>query len=153
MPTPSATISTLQVGSYNSVTDAFTQVLDLNDRVTYFIRPGGATLSQPTKVYARSSNIRAPGERIAAAQYQNRHLTVALNLRATTTTGLIAACRALISAIERPPYALRIALPASTQFSYADVVAVKHTIPSDPQQILSGAIVQCEIDFECRPGF
>lgn len=153
MPTPSATISTLQVGTYNSVTDAFTQVLDLNDRVTYFIRPGGATLTQPVKVYARSSNIRAAGERIAAMQYQNRHITVALNLRAGTTNGLIAAARALIAAIERPPYALRLALPSSTQFVHADVVAVKHTIPSDPQQILAGAIVKCEIDFECRPGF
>lgn len=153
MPTPSATFSTLQVGTYNSVTDAFTQVLDLNDRATYFIRPGGTTLSQPTKVYARSSNIFAAGERIAAAQYQNRHLTVALNLRATTTSGLVAAARALIQAIERPPYVLRVAFPGSTQYSYADVVAVKHNIPSDPQQILNGAIVKAEIDFEVRPGF
>lgn len=150
---PSATYSTVQVGTYYSPTDLFTQVLDLNDRATYYVRAGGIKIDQPKKVMVRASNVRTPGETVSKFQYQNRHVQVEINLRSATTAGLIAAVRALIQAIERPPYVLRLATANATQYSYADVVAVTHNIPMNAQQILAGAVLKVQIDFECQPGF
>lgn len=153
-PTPGAQTTTLQVMSYNSVSDTHTLVLDLNDHGAFTLRLQGLVMAQPQKVDSRSSTLRTPGERVVKWQYKNRHITVQLNLRAltpadsTSTTQLLTDVRNLLAAVEHPPYELRIALPKATQYSYADVVQCTHTIPSDPQEILAGAIRTVAIDFE-----
>lgn len=155
VPTPpgGATVSTFQVGTYNAVSDTWTLVLDLNDYVTWWIGNGSMKLDQPTKADSRSFNIRTPGERITKVQYKNRHVMVNLNLRGASTAAMLTSIRALLSAIENPPYTLRIALPGATQYTYADVVRIKHNIPADPLTILAKAIPKVTVDFECQPFF
>ena len=152
MPSPSATLSTLQVGTYTPATDTWTQVLDLNDRTNFYIRIGGMKLDQPEKAYVTSFTIRARGERVLRNQYKNRHILASIWIRGTSTTAILTNVRNLLSAIEQPPYRLKIALPGASGFSYADCVKVTHNIPSDAQEILGGAINHVEIDFECAPG-
>ena len=158
IPPAGATTTTLQVMSYNPLTDAHTLVLDLNDGTHYRLHQSSLKIPQPKKAEARSSNLRTQGERIVKWQYQNRHITCSLFLVDYTpndpnaTTTLLTSIRNLLSAIENPPYELRIALPRATNYSYADVVHVKHNIPSDPIELLAGAIRHVQIDFECLPG-
>lgn len=154
MPTPpaNAITSSFHLGTYNTQTDSFTQVLDLNDGATFRIHPKSLKLAQPDKTIVETGNIRAPGASVARWQYKNRHIQVEVSLRGNSTSALLASLRALLAAVEQPPYTIRLALPGATQYSYADVVAVKHDIPSDTQQILVGAITRIHLDFECRPG-
>lgn len=155
-PTPPAnsTQTTLQVGTYSALADSFTPVFDLNDLNACWLHNEGLLLPQPEKTFVRGSNVRTPGEYIPRFQYKNRHISASVWFgRGLTTTQILSTVRKLLAAIERPPYVLRIALPGATQYSYADVVAVTHTIPADPQIILNGALTHVEIDFECRPFF
>jgi hypothetical protein len=144
--------TTFQVGTYSALADTFTKVVDLNDHVSFWLVKVG--LAQPEKVYARTSTIRAAGERITAWNYKNRHVTVTIQLLYQSgTTALLAAIRALLSAIENPPYRLAFAPPNAGVLTYADVVAVSHTIPSDAKVVLAKALNNIAIDFECAPGF
>lgn len=152
MPSPSATLSTLQVGTYNPTLDTWTSVLDLNDRSNFYIRAQGLKLNQPEKVYVTSFTIRAPGERVNRRQYKNRHVLASIWIHGANTAAITTNVRNLLSAIEQPPYRLKLALPGASGFSYADCVKVTHNIPSDAQEILGGAINHVEIDFECLPG-
>lgn len=156
MPTPpaNAKTSTFQVGTYTALTDTFSLVLDLNDGATWWISQGKLKLDQPDKVDNRSFNLRTAGERVVKTQYKNRHIQASVNLRGASTSAMLASVRALIAAIEHPdtnPYCLRLALPGATQYSYADVVRIKHNIPADPLSLLALAIPHVELDFECRP--
>lgn len=152
MPSPSATLSTLQVGTYNPTLDTWTQVLDLNDRTNFYVRIGGMKLDQPEKAYTTSFTMRAPGERQLRRQYKNRHILASIWIRGSTTTAILTNVRNLLAAIEQPPYRLKVALPGASGFSYADCIKVTHNIPSDAQEINAGAINHVEIDFECFPG-
>lgn len=147
-----ATTTTFQIGTYNSLTDTFTSVLDLNDFNTFWIELRSMKMPQPEKVYVRSFNVRTPGENIFKYQYKNRHIQVSVRLKNTSTTTVLSSIRSLLTAIENPPFVLRIQLPNGTKYSYADVVAVKHNIPSDPQALLALVIPSIQIDFECKPG-
>lgn len=150
---PSPTKSSFAIGTWNPLTDAWTQVLDLNDGTTFAIMNKGLSLPQPDKSIIESGNLRTAGVVVPRWQYKARHITVQVWLRNTSsTTALLANIRALLNAIENPPYCIRIALPGAGQYSYADVLAVKHDIPADPQTILAGAITKIHIDFECRVG-
>ena len=150
---PSATKSSFAIGVWNPLTDAFTQALDLNDGATFAIMNKGLSMPQPDKSIIESGNLRTAGVTVPRWQYKARHITVEVWLRNTaSTTALLTNIRALLAAIENPPYCIRLALPGATQYSYADVLAVKHDIPSDPQTILAGAITKIHIDFECRVG-
>ena len=151
-PNPTATSSTFQVGTYTALTDTFTSVFDLNDGVTCAIQWNTLTMPQPRKAFVRSFNLRAPGERVTRFQYRNRHIQVMVSLRGSSVPASLATCRSLLAAIENPPYRLRLALPNATQYTYATVVAVNHTIPSDPQTLLAKALPDIQIDFECLPG-
>lgn len=151
-PPPGATTTSLQVGTYNSLNDSFTQVLNLNDFNVFWIEHGGVRFLQPEKVYVKSFNVRTAGEIIPKWQYKNRHIQVSLRLKNTNTATILSSVRSLLSAIENPPYVLRIAQPGALLYSYADVVAVKHNIPADPQALLALVIPTIQIDFECKPG-
>src|SRR5258708_281770 len=129
---PSATALTLQVCSYAPLTDTATVVFDLNDKVTTFIHAGSFKLPQPDKTWVRSGNIRVAGEKIVRAQYKNRHISCSIWIRGASTTAIQTSIRSLIAAIEQPPYVLCLALPGAANFTYADVVAIKYTIPADP---------------------
>lgn len=154
MPTPpaNATTSSFQIGTYAPLTDSFTQTLDLNDGATFRIHPKGLKLDQPEKVVVESGNVRTAGAVVPRWQYKNRHIQVEISLRGNTVAAILSSIRSLLAAIENPPYTIRLALPNATLYSYADVVSVKHDIPSDTQQILAKAITRIHIDFECRPG-
>lgn len=154
MPTPPANnpTTTFQVGTYNSLTDTFTEVLDLNDFNTFWIEVHSMKMPQPEKVDVRSFNVRTPGESIYRVQYKNRHLQVSVRLKNTSTQAILNSIRTLLSAIESPPYTIRLAQPGATQYSYFDVLAVKHNIPSDPQTLRALIIPSIQIDFECKPG-
>lgn len=142
-----------QVGSYTSLTDTFTTVVDLNNGNPFYIHNSGLQMPQPTKTEIKSANVRTPGEIVTKVQYLNRHIVVQVWLRQSAgTAALMTSLRQLIAAIEHPPYTLRIAPPLGTLYTYADVVHVTHTIPSDAQVILAKAINHIEIDFECKPG-
>src|SRR5260221_12855011 len=144
---------TLQVCSYNALTDVPTVVFDLNDKTTTFVYGAGTfKMPQPEKTWVRSGNIRTPGEKIEKFQYRNRHIQCSIWIRGNSTNAIQNSVHALIAAIEQPPYVLKVALPGSTTVSYADVVAVKHNVPPDPVVILGGAQTHIELDFECRPG-
>jgi len=146
------TTLTLQVCSYNALTDVPTVVFDLNDKTTTFVHAQSFKMPQPDKTWVRSGNIRTPGEKISKFQYRNRHLQASIWIRGNSTNAIQNSVHALIAAIEQPPYVLKVALPGSTTVSYADVVAVKHNVPPDPVVILGGAQTHIELDFECRPG-
>ncbi len=151
-PSPTATSSTFQVGTYNSLTDTFTSVFDLNDGATTNIMWNTLRMPQPEKAFVRSFNLRAPGERVTRFQYKNRHIQVSVSLRGASVQAILTTCHSLIAAIENPPYRLRLALPNATQYAYATVVAVTHNIPADPQTLLAKALPNVQIDFECAPG-
>lgn len=151
-PSPTATSSTFQIGAYTSLTDTFTNVFDLNDGVTCAIQWNTLRMPQPQKAFVRSFNLRAPGERVTRFQYKNRHIQVTVSLRGASVPAILATCRGLLAAIENPPYRLRLALPNATQYTYATVVAVTHTIPTDAQTLLAKALPDIQIDFECLPG-
>lgn len=149
-----ANTTTFQVGTYTALTDTFTPVVNLNDRANWFLGapPKGLKLDQPQKAYARSFTLRTPGETIAKMQYKNRKVQVTAWLgRALTTAQIITQVRALLAAIEQPPYCIAIQLPGGTNTVYADVVACEHNIPADPQVILAGALKDVTISFECKP--
>lgn len=144
--------TTFKIGTYGPQADTFTSLLDLNDRITYWLAT--ADLAQPQKVYSRSSNIRVQGEKITGWQYKNRHVKATVNLLyASTPATLMTAIQTLIATIENPPYRLAFAAPNTGMLTYADVVAVTHTIPYDGKLILNGAVKTITIDFECAPGF
>lgn len=149
---PSATSSTFQIGTWNALTDAFTQTLDLNDGTTWFITNGGLKLPQPDKNIIMSGNVRTAGVVVPRWQYKERHIQVEVSLRGASTTAILSSVRSLIAAIEQPPYCIRLALPGSSQYSYADVQAVKHDIPNDPQILLAKAITKIHMDFTCAVG-
>jgi|GEM_PF-5061156 len=155
MPTPpaNALYTTFQVGSYNATTDSFTTVLDLNDRVTYWLMANGLTLAQPEKIDVRSNNIRTPGEKVVRVQDKNRHITYTLWIKAATPQGVVTALRTLIQTIQTPPYVIRLALPGATQYSYADVVKISHDIPANTQEINASALTRVSLHFECAPYF
>jgi hypothetical protein len=143
--------TTFKVGTYAPLTDTFTTVLDLNDRVNYFVAK--YDLAQPKKLYARTGNIRTPRETVTRWNYQNRHIKLSIKIIfATDVPTLITRLHTLINAIENPPYRLAIALPGATALTYADVVAVTHNIPTDPHKILNKTSGEVQIDFECYPG-
>src|SRR5258708_3089750 len=143
---------TLQVCSYNALTDVPTVVFDLNDKTTTFVHAQSFKMPQPDKTWVRSGNVRTPGEKISKFQYRNRHIMCSIWIRGASTNAIQNSIHALIAAIEPPPYMLKVALPGSTTYSWADVVAVKHNVPPDPVSILGGAQTHIELDFECRPG-
>ena len=150
---PSATRTSFRIGTWNPLTDAFTQILDLNDGATFAIMNKGLSMPQPDKSVIESGNLRTAGVVVPRWQYKARHITVELWLRNTaSTTALLANIRTLLAAIENPPYSIQLAPPGAQNYSYADVLAVKHDIPADPQIILAGAITKIHIDFECRVG-
>jgi len=151
-PPANATTTTLQVGTYTPLTDTFTSVVDLNDRTSFWLQNNALKVNQPAKTMVRAPNIRAVGERITAWQYGNRHIQVSVRLRGASTAAMMTSLRSLLALLEAPPFVLRIALPGATAYSYADVVACTHNIPSDPLLILNGTIKDIQIDFECRPG-
>ena len=143
--------TTFKVGTYNALSDTFTSAVDLNDRASFWVV--SVDMPQPKKVYSRSSTIRVPGERIAAWNYQNRHIKVTLQLLyGANPTALLASVQTLLAAIENPPYRLAFAAPNTSILTYADVVAVAHTIPYDGKLILNGAVKKIVLDFECLPG-
>lgn len=151
-PVINSATTVFQVGSYNALTDVWSLELDLNDFVNYWIELNSMRMPQPPKVYNRAFNPRTPGETISHVQYKNRHIQVSLRLKGVTTQAIENDIRVLLEAIENPPYTLRIALPNATQYTYADVVAVQHNIPTNPQALKALVIPQIQIDFECRPG-
>src|SRR5260221_7145386 len=140
-----STALTLQVCSYNALTDVPTVVVDLNDKVTTFVHAQSFKMPQPDKVWVRSGNIRTPGEKISKYQYKNRHIQASIWIRGASTNAIQNSIHALIAAIEQPPYDLKIALPGSTTVSWADVVTVKHNVPPDPVVILGGAQTHIEL--------
>ncbi len=144
-------LTTLQVCTYNEQTHVYTSVFDLNDRVTTFLVT--THLDQPKKVQVRNFNIRTPGQPISRFQYQNRHVQLSVNLHGASTTALLTTIRSLLSAIEKPPYFLRIMLPQGTQYSYIQVRAIAHNIPTETMPLLAGVIRQVQLDFECAPFF
>ncbi len=154
MPTPpgGAVYTTFQLGTYNSVTDTFTSVLDLNDRTNFWMEQGGLKLDQPEKVYVRNFNFRTRGEKLSSVQYKNRHVQVSLRTQGASTAALMTNLRNLLAIVENPPFVIRIALPGATQYSYADVVGVTHNIPIDTMTLLAKALKGIQIDFECNPG-
>lgn len=144
--------STFKVGTYNAVTDTFTSVINLNDKVSYWLV--SVKFDQPKKVYSRASTIRAQNERIVAWNYQNRHIKLTINLvYGASSTALLNSLRTLVQTIENPPYRLAFAAPNTSILTYADVVAVTHNIPYDGKLILNGAVKAITIDFEVEPGF
>ena len=152
---PTSTTTTVQLCSYNSTTDAYTLILDLNNRSSYYLNT--VKWDQQAKVFVRSSNIRTSGERITAVNDPNRHVQVNMWIRnniGISTNGLLSLLHALENAIEKPPYYLRIAEPGTgTQYSYIQVLAVTHNIPNEPLVIQSQVIKDISIDFECDPYF
>lgn len=152
-PPPGATRTTLQVGTYDAVTDTFTMVLDLNDGASYRIHPRGLDIRQPDKTVARAGNLRTPGQAVPAWQYGNRHITVEVGITSTVSAAdLVSRVHALQAAIEQPPYVLRLALPGASAYSYADVLAVTARIPTDTQLINARGLPRVQLDFECAPG-
>lgn len=149
-----ALYSTFQLGTWNPLNDTFTLALDLNDGVTFRIHPQGLKLTQPDKTIIESMNVRTAGAVVPRWQYKPRHIQVELsiNVAGSTVAALLAQVGNLIAAVEQPPYCIKLALPGSPHIRYADVIAVKHDIPSDTQQILAKAIMRVHIDFECRVG-
>src|SRR5262249_44735419 len=74
------------------------------------------------------------------------------SLRGANTAAMLTALHAqLLSAIESPPYVIRLALPAAAAYSYLDVVKVEHDIPADPILFLNKALIGITIAFECAP--
>src|SRR5260221_10153102 len=102
------TTLTLQVCSYNALTDVPTVVVDLNDKVTTFVHAQSFKMPQPDKVWVRSGNIRTPGEKISKYQYKNRHIQASIWIRGASTNAIQNSIHALIAAIEQPPYVLKI---------------------------------------------
>ncbi len=143
--------TTLQVCSFNAITQTYTTVFDLNNLTSTFLT--ATKMDQPQKAIARGFNMRTPGEYISKQQYKNRHIQASVNIRGANTTALLATVRSLIAAIEQPPYYLKVQLPSGAQYSYIQVRAVTYTIPSDTMAILAGALHTISIDFECDPFF
>lgn len=152
MPSPDANYSTVQIGTYTAQTDAFTSVLDLNDRSTYYVRPGGAEWHPPDVTDVDAGNIRTPGVDVVRSQYGVGYFDLSINIRGSTTTAIITAYRNLISAIDKPPYVIRYALPGSTNFSYIDVIGRKYSKwNTNAIQVKNGASLEVSISFKCRP--
>lgn len=153
MPAPNVnnTYTTFQLGTWNQLTDVFTPVLDLNDRVTWWIEQGGLQLPQPDKVEVRGTNVRTNGESISRVQMKNRHITVSLRTQGASDTAVLANILTLQNTIENLPYVIRYALPGATAYRYADVRTVKHTITVDVMLLLAKAAKGISIDFECSP--
>lgn len=156
MPTPhvtppsNGTASTWQIGTYNAVTDAWTLVLDLNDRSTWYVK--SYDLAQPEKVVSRSGNPRTQGERITNERYKNRYITLTLQLRSTTTLAAIdTAIHSLESALSNTPFMLRLAEAQAAQYSYAVVKSWIHNIPQDPLQRLAMVKTSITLVLECEP--
>src|SRR5690242_7767046 len=138
---PSTNKSDFALGTWNALADTWTQLLDLNDNSVFSITHGGLLLPQPKKTIIKSGNVRSPGVVIPRIQYQERHITVEVAiLKSASTTAILSTIRTLIGIIENPPYCIRLALPGSSSYSYADVLACEHDIPNDPQQILALAL-------------
>lgn len=57
-PPAGATTTTFQVGTYNSVSDTFTVVYDLNDYVNTWLHNAKTRIQPGKKVAVRSSNMR-----------------------------------------------------------------------------------------------
>ena len=104
---------TLQVCSYNALTDVPTVVFDLNDKTTTFVHAQSFKMPQPDKTWVRSGNVRTPGEKISKFQYRNRHIMCSIWIRGASTNAIQNSIHALIAAIEPPPYMLKVALPGS----------------------------------------
>src|SRR5258708_12611180 len=142
---------TLQVCSYNALTDVPTVVVDLNDKVTTFVHAQSFKMPQPDKVWVRSGNIRTPGEKISKYQYKNRHIQASIWIRGASTNAIQNSIHALIAAIEQPPYVLKIALPGSTTVSYAAVLPVKHNAPPNPVVTSRAPHTHIPLAFSCPP--
>lgn len=146
---PSATKSDFFLGTWDALTDTFTSALDLNDQTTFTIQHGGLKLPQPDKTIVLAGNIRTAGSVVPRWQYKERHIQVQFSLRGASLSAMVASIRTLLGILEAPPFCIKLALPGSSQDSYADVVAVKHDIPNDPQQLLAKVLTGLHIDFTC----
>src|SRR5690348_91953 len=161
VPTPPANQarSTLQVVSYTSTTDQYTSVVDLNDGTgtSWQIVPGSFKLGTPEKKYVESDNIRAPGTSVVKQQYGNMKVSATFTLRGSNVADIVAKTRALVQAVDNPkqtPYALRIALPQATQYSYAWVLKCKHDVPlGDTRKLIQAALSGITIVWDCAPGY
>ncbi|HET8905959.1 MAG TPA: hypothetical protein VFN11_03240 [Ktedonobacterales bacterium] len=150
-PSPTATASTWQIGTYNAVNDSWTLALDLNDRATWFVK--SYDVPQPEKVVSRSGNPRTQGERITNTRYKNRYITLTLLLRSTTTLAAIdTAIHNLEAALSNTPFMLRFAEAQAAQYSYAIVKSWVHSIPQDSLQRLAKVKTGITLVLECEPG-
>lgn len=150
-PSGTQTTTTFQVGTYTATSDTWTQVIDLNDQSTIWLMQSYPQMPQPEKVRVSSFNVRTPGEAIQRVQYKNRHIKIAISIRGNAAQSIVNTVHSLIGAVNNPPYTLRIALPKTAQYSYADVQNCVHDIPTDPLKLQQLAIVKATLDFECYP--
>lgn len=158
-PTPptNATTTTLQVGTYNPLTenansDGFTLLADLNDTVATWIIPGTLKMPPPDKTWVESGNIRSPGVSVVRWQYKSRTIDLSISIRGSSYAAIRATVSTLTAALENPPYTLRFAWPGASQYSYFDVIKCTHNVPEDPILWLNKALPHYEIHFECMPG-
>lgn len=152
-PPANAKTTTLQVGTYNALTDTFTVVYDLNDYVNTWLHTDSIKLTPAKKKAVRASNIRTDGELVVRWMRPNAHLTCDVYIRDTTPQACINRVHKLIAAIDEPPYVVRFALPGATSYTYFDVQLCDLQAPTDPVTVQGGVIKRISIDFEMEPGY
>lgn len=147
-PTPGATTTTLQIGTYNAVTDSFSLVLDLNDAANFYMKPGSIKIPQPPKTDVRSFNVRTPGERVVRVQRKTITVSWTFSIRGANAAAISSNIRSFMAAVENPPYVLRVALPGASFYSYLDIKKAVTDIPGDPILWNAKALVGCTIALE-----
>ena len=139
-PSGSQATTTFQLGTYNPITDTFTQLLDLNDGVTYFLKPGkggGANPKFDQKSTAiRADNVRAHGSNVVKDHLDNITCTAVFTIKSTTPQAVSDAWNAVVKIVKGQQGAqnngalcLRFAWPQSSAYSYLDIQYAAVTTP------------------------
>jgi hypothetical protein len=152
---PQSASATVQIGTYNPLTDAFTSVLDLNDFTNIAQLDGSPEIEQPELVFQRASNPRADGERITNKMYKNRHINLKMTFgKAANYIAIRNLISTFVALVESAPFVLRYAPPSpavNVNYSYFDVLAVTHDADKfNSKRIINGQ-ARVNAIFECAP--
>jgi len=158
---PSLTTSSVALGTYNPLTDAFTSVLDLNDNSSIFQLTNSPEIGMPELQIQRAGNPRADGDRITNLRYGNRQVNMRMAfgkaLRYDQIRALLTTFIKLVSTqntATNGALVLRYAPPspaANVNYSYFDIIAVSHDGDKLPAMRILNGTAKINAVLECAP--